>query len=46
VLFNSFPFLFGFLPAVLVGAFILDRMGARRFVLMWLVAASIGQCFP
>ena len=41
MLFNSFPFLFGFLPAVLAGAFLLDVMGARRFVLLWLVAASL-----
>jgi len=41
VLFNSFPFLLGFLPAVLAGAFMLDVMGARRFVLVWLVAASL-----
>ena len=41
MLFNSFPFLFGFLPAVVAGAALLNAMGARRFVLMWLVAASL-----
>ncbi len=41
MLFNSFPFLFGFLPAVLAGAFLLDAMGARRFILGWMVATSL-----
>ena len=40
MLFNSYPFLFGFLPIVLVGFYVL---GARRreWALAWLTAASL-----
>jgi alginate O-acetyltransferase complex protein AlgI len=40
MLFNSYPFLFGFLPVVLAGFYIL---GARRrdWALLWLTAASL-----
>jgi hypothetical protein len=37
VLFNSYPFVFAFLPAVLVGFFLLRRQGHR---LLWVVLAS------
>jgi D-alanyl-lipoteichoic acid acyltransferase DltB (MBOAT superfamily) len=40
MLFNSYPFLFGFLPVVLAGFYVL---GARRrdWALLWLTAASL-----
>jgi alginate O-acetyltransferase complex protein AlgI len=37
VLFNSYPFVFGFLPLVLAGFFVLRRQGHR---LLWIVLAS------
>jgi alginate O-acetyltransferase complex protein AlgI len=41
VLFNSYPFVFGFLPLVLAGFFLLVRLGARRAVLGFLIVASL-----
>jgi D-alanyl-lipoteichoic acid acyltransferase DltB (MBOAT superfamily) len=40
VLFNSYEFLFGFLPATLIGFFLLGRL-SRGLALGWLVAASL-----
>jgi alginate O-acetyltransferase complex protein AlgI len=40
MLFNSFPFLFAFLPAVLVGFHLLGRFG-KSAALSWLSAASL-----
>ena len=40
MLFNSYVFLFAFLPLVLVGFFALGRFGQRRLAIGWLVAAS------
>jgi uncharacterized protein (TIGR03382 family) len=43
MLFNSYTFLFGFLPVVLAGFYVL---GARRreWALLWLIAASLVFC--
>jgi alginate O-acetyltransferase complex protein AlgI len=40
MLFNSFPFLFAFLPAVLIGFHFLGRLG-RIAAISWLTAASL-----
>ena len=40
MLFNSYAFIFGFLPATLLGYFVLARFG-RRPSLLWLIAASL-----
>lgn len=40
MLFNSYPFLFAFLPVTLAGFFLLGRWGRREAALAWLVAAS------
>ncbi len=40
MLFNSYPFLFGFLPVVLAGFYILGA-GRRDWALLWLTAASL-----
>ena len=40
MLFNSFPFLFAFLPAVLIGFHFLGRLG-RTAAIGWLTAASL-----
>ena len=40
MIFNSYPFLFGFLPVVLAGTFLLARLGARAAQL-WLILASL-----
>jgi alginate O-acetyltransferase complex protein AlgI len=41
VLFNSYPFVFGFLPLVLAGFALLTRASARRTVLAFLIVASL-----
>ena len=41
MLFNSYPFLFGFLPITLAGYFWLARYG-RRPAASWLALASLG----
>jgi alginate O-acetyltransferase complex protein AlgI len=41
VLFNSYPFVFGFLPLVLAGFALLVRWRARRAVLVFLIVASL-----
>lgn len=41
MLFNSYPFLFAFLPIVLVGFAVLTRWTTRRAVLIFLIAASL-----
>lgn len=40
VVFNSYQFLFGFLPVVLIGTFLLARIAARA-AQYWLIAASL-----
>ena len=40
VLFNSFPFIFAFLPITVVGYELLRRQGLRRATHVWLIAAS------
>ena len=40
VLFNSFPFIFAFLPLTLLGWELLRRRGSRRARHIWLIAAS------
>jgi D-alanyl-lipoteichoic acid acyltransferase DltB (MBOAT superfamily) len=40
LIFNSYPFLFAFLPVVLTGTFVLARLGAS-FAQCWLIAASL-----
>ena len=40
MLFNSYVFIFAFLPVSLVGFFVLARLG-RRVALVWLIAASL-----
>jgi alginate O-acetyltransferase complex protein AlgI len=40
MLFNSYEFIFGFLPAVLIGFFLLGRL-SRRLAFAWLIVASI-----
>src|ERR1700761_4546382 len=42
MLFNSFPFLFVFLPLCLAGYFGLARLGAPRWANLWLALASLG----
>src|SRR5262245_21368964 len=42
MLFNSYPFVFGFLPLVLLGFGLLVRAGAYRAVLTFLIVASLG----
>src|SRR5579871_4073250 len=39
MLFNSYPFIFAFLPVALAGFFVLGRFG-RRFAAPWLVLTS------
>jgi alginate O-acetyltransferase complex protein AlgI len=41
MLFNSIPFLLGFLPLCLAGFFLAGRVGGSRWALRWLVAASL-----
>jgi alginate O-acetyltransferase complex protein AlgI len=41
VLFNSSSFLFGFLPVVLAGFFILSRLNRQRLASVWLTCASL-----
>ncbi len=41
MLFNSEPFVLGFLPVVLAGYFLLGRIGGARPALLFLVAASL-----
>ncbi len=43
MLFNSYPFIFGFLPLTLLGFFFLGGKGRHRVVVAWLVGASL--CF-
>jgi hypothetical protein len=40
VLFNSFPFIFAFLPITLLGYELLRRRGLLRAKKIWLIAAS------
>ncbi|WP_428485653.1 MBOAT family O-acyltransferase [Rhodopila sp.] len=40
MLFNSYPFVFGFLPIVLAGFYLLGRR-SRELALLWLTAASL-----
>lgn len=40
VLFNSFPFIFAFLPITVLGYELLRRHGSRRATHLWLIAAS------
>ncbi len=41
MLFNSLPFVFGFLPVALAGFFLAGRIGGTRWALVWLVGASL-----
>jgi alginate O-acetyltransferase complex protein AlgI len=41
MLFNSYTFLLGFLPAVLVGFHLLAQTGRRRAIVAWLLACSL-----
>jgi alginate O-acetyltransferase complex protein AlgI len=41
MLFNSPSFIFGFLPAVLAGFFVLGRYASPRFAILWLGFASL-----
>jgi D-alanyl-lipoteichoic acid acyltransferase DltB (MBOAT superfamily) len=41
LLFNSFPFIFLFLPLTLAGFFAAARLGGERAAQLWLIAASI-----
>jgi D-alanyl-lipoteichoic acid acyltransferase DltB (MBOAT superfamily) len=41
MLFNSFEFIFAFLPVVYAGYLILFRTGRPRLVVIWLIAASL-----
>ena len=41
MLFHSFPFLLAFLPATVLVAYALNRMGQRPLVLSWLVLSSL-----
>jgi alginate O-acetyltransferase complex protein AlgI len=41
MLFNSPSFIFGFLPAVLAGFFVLGRYGSPRLAILWLGLASL-----
>ena len=40
MLFNSAPFILAFLPVVLIGLFLLGKLGRRRLAIAWLVMAS------
>ena len=40
MLFNSYPFIFGFLPLTLAGFFLLGR-GSRAWAIRWLIVASL-----
>ena len=40
MLFNSYIFIFVFLPVALAGFFFIGRRGGRRIALAWLVACS------
>jgi alginate O-acetyltransferase complex protein AlgI len=40
MLFNSYPFIFGFLPLTLAGFFLLGR-GSRSWAIRWLILASL-----
>lgn len=42
MLFNSFVFIFAFLPLVLAGFFLLGRFGRRRAAIGWVVLLSFG----
>src|SRR5262245_54272987 len=42
MLFNSYEFIFLFLPVVVIGYFALGRLGGRTPALVWLILASIG----
>ncbi|HJS87760.1 MAG TPA: hypothetical protein VJ779_20090 [Acetobacteraceae bacterium] len=41
VLFNTAPFLLGFLPIALAGFFVAGRLGGTNWALRWIVAASL-----
>lgn len=41
MLFNSYPFMFGFLPIVLAGYFILNRLRLTLCAKVWLTLASL-----
>ncbi|MCB2101392.1 MAG: MBOAT family protein [Rhodobacterales bacterium] len=41
MLFNSYEFIFAFLPLSVLGFFLLERMGRRREAIAWLVVASL-----
>ncbi len=41
MLFNSYVFVLLFLPATVVGYFMLGRLGSRRSAILWLIAASL-----
>ena len=41
MLFNSYPFIFAFLPVVLAGALILTRFANRDALLLWLLLSSL-----
>ncbi|MBP0000509.1 MAG: MBOAT family protein [Cyanobacteria bacterium SID2] len=41
MLFNSYEFIFGFLPIALIGFFAIGRWGYARIAIGWLVAASL-----
>ncbi|PPT04932.1 putative poly(beta-D-mannuronate) O-acetylase [Geitlerinema sp. FC II] len=41
MLFNSYTFIFGFLPVALIGFFAINRWGYARLAIGWLVAASL-----
>jgi len=41
MLFNSYEFIFVFLPLVLLGFFLIGKQGHHRLAVTWLVAASL-----
>ncbi|MBV9561353.1 MAG: hypothetical protein JOY90_13020, partial [Bradyrhizobium sp.] len=41
VLFNTAPFLLGFLPLTMAGFFLAGRLGGTEWALRWIVAASL-----
>ena len=41
MLFNSFEFIFGFLPLALIGFFLVSRRGSRSFAIAYLSLASM-----
>ena len=41
MLFNSYEFVFGFVPIVLIGAYFLAGRGQRRLSVAWLVGMSL-----